>query len=232
MEKRNLQLVKAKAKGKGQLLTTEKAVLDCVDKIKEKLKTVGTALGELRVLLLDLYDNEAWKILGYKSWNQFVVNEFKQSRGQICRQLAAARIETNICCTVQQVGDPGSPIGEIPERTLRPLKQLPPESQRKAWLRAKRLASGKRVTSTHVNRAVDREEDISRLKRIRNLRESLRTDTTISFRMIRRLDDVLSGIEWEIKNNWRETSKKELTRRLKVLVDTVQREIDKEGNDV
>jgi hypothetical protein len=80
-------------------------------------------------LFFDLYEREGWSALGYQSWRECVVAEFKQGQAYLYRQLKAAQTEKVI-----------SPKGEnsIPEKQLRPLTKLKgdPEAQREAWQKA------------------------------------------------------------------------------------------------
>lgn len=68
--------------------------------------------------------------MGYASWRECVVAEFKDQQRYLYYQLEAAQVEKNICTKVQN--EP------IPETHLRPLTKLRdnPEAQKEAWQRA------------------------------------------------------------------------------------------------
>lgn len=99
-----------------------------------------------RVLILDLFERRGWEALGYKSWRECVVAEFDVSTQHLYRQLEAAKVE--------RVVAPGQPIGSIPERSLRPLAGLPPETQAEAYAKAALDSPSGRPTASQVKAAV------------------------------------------------------------------------------
>lgn len=112
--------------------------------ITENIKTVpiGTIptserhlrpLTQLRVSLLDLYERQGWKPLGYKSWRECVTSEFRDKQRYLYYQLEAAKTERNLCTMVQTAE-------KIPERQLRPLISLKPKEQKEAWDKAVKTA--------------------------------------------------------------------------------------------
>jgi len=120
-------------------LMTRKEARECIDKINANMNNI-------RSLVLNLYEGEGWKALGYKSWRECVMVEFKTGQSHIYRMLDAAKTERNI-----------SPMGEnqeIPERHLRPLSKLPPAQQKEAWDRAVQTAPQGKVTAKHVENVV------------------------------------------------------------------------------
>ncbi|MBU0958562.1 MAG: hypothetical protein KKB31_01325 [Nanoarchaeota archaeon] len=119
-------------------MTTEEAH-QCVEQINSNLSNT-------RELLLDLYEREGWVSLGYKSWRECVVKEFKQNENYLYKQLAAAQTERNICTIVQK---------QIPEGQLRLLSKLDPDQQKEAWQTAVETAPEGKVTARHVETVVD-----------------------------------------------------------------------------
>jgi hypothetical protein len=113
----------------------------CVDGIKGHIESA-------RKLLLDLYEREGWKALGYESWRECAVAEFGESKSQLYRELEAAKIERNI--------SPIGEIGSIRESHLRPLGKLEPDQQRKAWEEAVETAPNGKVTAAHVQEVVEK----------------------------------------------------------------------------
>jgi hypothetical protein len=118
---------------------THREAKECVEKINANMTNI-------RALVLDLYEREGWAALGYKSWRECVVAEFKDQQRYLYYQLEAAQTEKNICPTGQN----------IPERQLRPLTKLRdnPEAQKEAWQRAVETAPEGKVTAAHVARVV------------------------------------------------------------------------------
>jgi site-specific DNA-methyltransferase (adenine-specific) len=97
------------------------------DEARQCVEQINRHLDEARALLLDLYEREGWRALGYASWRACVMSEFQQSQAHLYRQLHAARIERDI-----------SPIGEtlppLREYHLRQIAQLPPEERQEVAL--------------------------------------------------------------------------------------------------
>jgi hypothetical protein len=85
-----------------------KEARECADRINANMTDVPA-------LVYDLYVREGWLALGYASWRQWVVAEFKQNENYLYRQLEAAQVQKNIF-----------PIGknDIPESQIRPLVSL------------------------------------------------------------------------------------------------------------
>lgn len=110
----------------------------CVDQI-------NAHMGDVRYLLLDLYEREGWKALGYANWRECAEREFVLGQAYAYRLLAAAEIERNI-----------SPNGEkpLPEGTLRPLAKVEPKQQREVWVKAVETAPNGKVTAAHVEHTV------------------------------------------------------------------------------
>jgi site-specific DNA-methyltransferase (adenine-specific) len=103
----------------------------------------------LRARLIDFYEREGWKALGYSSWRECVASECGRSQSYLYRQLEAARIEREI--------SPVGEIGRIPEGPLRELagKDKTPDGRRAAWARAISTAPDGKPTAQLVRRAVD-----------------------------------------------------------------------------
>jgi hypothetical protein len=88
------------------------------------VKRIQSHITDARALVLELYEREGWKALGYDSWRECVVTEFAQSQSRLYQLLDAAQVEKNISTNGGK---------QIAERVLRPLAKLEPEQQRKAW---------------------------------------------------------------------------------------------------
>jgi len=120
-------------------MTNEEAQ-ECVDRI-------NAGMSNIRSIVYDLYTRDGWAALGYKSWRECVLAEFKGSQAHLYRQLEAARVEKVI-----------SPIGEkeLPESQLRPLIKLKdnPDQQREAWKKANETAPEGGITARHVTNIV------------------------------------------------------------------------------
>lgn len=114
---------------------------------RRSVEQIKTHLDSARRILLDLYEREGWRALGYAAWRDCATAEFGQSAATLYRQLDAAQIERDI----SQVEKSGTPI---PATQLQPLKALPPEQRPEAWQRAGELAGDGKRTAVHVQQAV------------------------------------------------------------------------------
>ena len=117
---------------------TDKEARECVVKI-------NTNMTNIRSLVLELYEREGWSAMGYASWRECVVKEFKQGQAYLYRQLEAAQTERNISTIVEKTDS-------IPESQLQPLTKLRnnPEKQKEAWQQAVDTAPDGKVTAAHV----------------------------------------------------------------------------------
>jgi len=66
------------------------------DEARQCVARIAHHLEEARALLLELYEREGWRALGYDSWRACVTAEFAESQATLYRQLTAARIERTI----------------------------------------------------------------------------------------------------------------------------------------
>lgn len=110
------------------------------------VERIRSHINEARALVLELYEKEGWKALGYKSWTECTEMEFPVSSRHVFRLLDAAQTERNI--TDQLVSK-----GPIAESVLRPLASLEPDQQREAWAAA--TASNPKPTAAQVEKAVE-----------------------------------------------------------------------------
>jgi hypothetical protein len=105
----------------------------CANDARSLIERIRAHINDARALVLELYEREGWRALGYENWRECVVAEFEQSKSHLYRLLDAAKVERNI----SPMGENGEPIAE---RVLRPLAKLEPEEQREAWRTATRLS--------------------------------------------------------------------------------------------
>jgi len=117
------------------------------DEARECVVSIKASVGRARNLLLDLYEREGWRVLGYSSWRECVANEFGQSQAYLYNQLQAAQIERNISSIEEK--------GIVPESQLRPLQQLEPDQQCEVWAKANETAPNGKITAAHVQSVVD-----------------------------------------------------------------------------
>lgn len=124
------------------MMTPDEARI-CADAINKNLRNT-------RELLLDLYEREGWRALGYETFRACVVAEFKQHQSYLYRQLEAAKAEI----AISPIGEK-SEVGKVPESHLRPLTSLPPDQQRDAYQKAVETAPNGKVTAKHVEKVVE-----------------------------------------------------------------------------
>jgi site-specific DNA-methyltransferase (adenine-specific) len=103
--------------------TTVAAAPMDADEARACVRAITEHLDGARALLLELYERQGWRALGYASWRACVVAEFDRSQSYLYRQLQAARLERDF-----------SPIGEKPlslsEWHARQILSLPREQRR------------------------------------------------------------------------------------------------------
>lgn len=108
-------------------MTKTEAIVPVVLMTKAEAKACAEAIrigmGDVRTKLVEMYNREGWRALGYSSWRECVVSEFDKSQAYLYRLLAAAKIEEEI--------SPMANLGQIPESHLRPLKKLKKAEERK-----------------------------------------------------------------------------------------------------
>ncbi len=124
----------------GVVMMSEGEARECVARIKGHLE-------DTRRALVDLYEREGWKALGYASWRACAAAEFGASAATLYRQLEAGLIERDI----SQLEKNATPI---PTAQLQPLKDLDGDERRAAWEKANELAGGGKRTAAHVQQAV------------------------------------------------------------------------------
>lgn len=108
-------------------------------------RQIRSGITNVSRLLLELYERDGWKALGYATWRECAMAEFGFKQSHAYRLLAAAEVERNI-----------SPIGEnqpIPESVLRPLTALEPDQQREAYAKAATATPDGKPTAAQVQKA-------------------------------------------------------------------------------
>ena len=104
---------------------TDEEARAAVDAIKAHVR-------QARALLLDLYEREGWRALGYGTWEECVTSEFGRSRSYMYRQLAAAKLELEV----------GSEVGNHPESHLRAISETLDEDDQMQEAYSRAVASG------------------------------------------------------------------------------------------
>lgn len=121
-------------------------------------RQVGSAANELRRLLAEGYEREAWRALGFGSWTECISalsNEFGLSERHIYRLHSANETE-RIVLTHGSDRQNVDRMPIIPERALRSLAKLDADDdKREAWRIANETAPNGRVTGAHVAKVVE-----------------------------------------------------------------------------
>lgn len=107
------------------VLLSEDEARATIDLIKENIKNT-------RRLIVDFYEREGWRSLGYQSFLECIHNEFAQSASYVYRQLSAGQMEKSL-----PIGD----IGDNRESHLRMLAILETDEQKeRAWMIANAMS--------------------------------------------------------------------------------------------
>ena len=108
-------------------------------------ESIRLSIQSSRAALLELYERQGWRALGYPSWAACVQAEFGQSFGNLYEVLRAAKTERAI----------GRATGEIPTKYFRVLDGLDTDEQKKAaYDLAEKIAPEGRPARQHVEQAV------------------------------------------------------------------------------
>src|SRR5262245_26130997 len=124
-------------------------VLMTTDEARTIVNRIKARLDEARRDLLDLYEREGWRALGYATWRDCAAAEFGQSTATLYRQLEAAEIERDVR-SFSQLEKNEQPI---PTQQLHAVKQLAPADRGRAFDRAAELAGDGKRTAAHVAQA-------------------------------------------------------------------------------
>ena len=95
------------------------------DQCQEREDKINAHAENIRLLLVELHEGEAWTVRGFPNWREYVVAKFDHSESHLYRLLNAGLLERRI----------GSPIGENAESQLRELMPLDsnPDLQKAVW---------------------------------------------------------------------------------------------------
>lgn len=158
-----------------------------VERIQEHLIRADHHANQARKLILDFKEREGWKVLGYKSWRQCVMEEFEKSSATVYRQLDAALVELEL--------SPNGGIGTINERVLRPLtkREYSAESRQLIWdISQDIVGAGGKITSGVVESVVEGIKDWLTSGTVQSpdgeqmpITEHLRADLTARVREVR-----------------------------------------------
>jgi hypothetical protein len=170
------------------------------------VERIRSHINNARALVLELYEKEGWKALGYNSWRECVVAEFDQSQAHLYRLLKAAEVERNISpigengkCTIVQNAEP------ICEAVLRPLASLEPEQQREVWASA--TAIDPNPTAAQVEKAVESirskqgarsrvsPQDLARIEAEERERQQRERATILFYQCVLLFDPCAMGVE-------------------------------------
>lgn len=130
-----------------QAVMSEREARACVEVIRSGLE-------DIRRAVLDLYERQGWRALGYANWRECVVTEFGQSESYIYRLADAARVDR----AVSPIGETSIHVPESQARELAPLVKSNPEQAREVWRDVTEEAeeTGQPVTAAKVREAVQR----------------------------------------------------------------------------
>ncbi|MDD5722681.1 MAG: hypothetical protein PHY29_02950 [Syntrophales bacterium] len=185
------------------MMTAEEA-RTCIDSINNNLRNT-------RELLLDLYEREGWRALGYNNWRDCATGEFTVKQAHLYRELMAARVEQNI----SPIGEKPE-VGKIPESHLRPLSGMNPDQQREVYQEAVNTAPDGKVTARHVQETVERMSDHKRPAR---LMPKETEKVSVMFKVA--FDNMVSVIKNEKALKWKDTSKADALKYVQILADII-----------
>ena len=110
------------------LESTVVTVIEEKERLSELERVIGTkllAFYEVGYALKEIRDNQLYKVLDYKTFEDYCIQRWDMHRAHAYRLIDSSTIISNL-----------SPIGDIlpkHESQVRPLASLPPEMQREVW---------------------------------------------------------------------------------------------------
>ncbi len=124
----------------------------CANEIKAGINDVGKRL-------LQLYEGEGWKVLGYDTWRECAQIEFGFKKTHVYQLLEFAEVTRNIefSAIAENLMLPQT------ESVARPLTRLEPEEQPIVWQRAVDSAPNGKITAAHVQSVKDEYEKAKRI---------------------------------------------------------------------
>lgn len=138
------------------------------DEAQALVSRIKRNLDGMRADLLELYEREGWKALGYPSWRECAVAEFGASAATLYRQLEAAEIERDVRGDSQV-----EKTQPIPTVQLQAVKDLSPAERRQAFERADELAGERPRTAADVRQAAAEIKPSADEQRLATIREHL-----------------------------------------------------------
>ena len=127
---------------KAIVLANEKEAREITDRIKNKITEAG-------VLILDMYEREGWRALGYESWKDYTTTEFNIGQSRAYQLLNHGKVVKNIIDSTIVESTPTN------EGQTRPLAKLTPEQQPVAWQAAQKETGKAQPPGKAVKEAVD-----------------------------------------------------------------------------
>lgn len=109
-----------------------------------EIKTGVASVGEK---LLELYEREGWRVLGYPNWRECVMAELDFEKSHVYELLNFAKVTRNLSAIAESYPLPTS------EAQTRVLASLTPEQQREVWAAAVDSALDGQPTAADVNGA-------------------------------------------------------------------------------
>lgn len=128
-------------------------VLMSEDEAERCVREINKSMEHARTLLLELYEREGWRALGYRNWRECVKVRFQHSQATLYRQLTAAQVERDVISHYEK-------RGPLPEAHLRPLAVInTPEERREVWNEIIESAPGSGITERHVRVVVTKHQE-------------------------------------------------------------------------
>jgi hypothetical protein len=142
--------------------SAELLVMMSAEEARETIDHIKERFGEIRYLILDLYEREGWRALGYDSWTDCARKEFKDSERHVFRLLDAAKSEKELRTILGFTDQLVSKPDPIPESHLRMLTGLEPEQRKRVYQESLETAPNGELTAAHIrqtrNRVLEKEQ--------------------------------------------------------------------------
>ena len=160
-------------------------------------RQIGSAANELRRLLAEGYEREAWRALGYSSWSeclQSMADKHGFSERHVWQLHSANQTEKLL--------NRGSVV-QIPERQLRPLSKLDSDADKlRVWQIANETAPNGNLTGAHVQQVVSQflvtnDDEVIKVHSLEP-----KNDTSITTQQAEKVKSYITLTEWESGKRW------------------------------
>lgn len=122
------------------------------EEARDLTERINRTAGDLWRLLLESYEREAWRALGYESWRAYATGEFSMSQSRAYQLLSHGELVNALAAETN--GTVSTTVEKLPERATREIRTVPEDRRAEAVTEAVETAPAKdgepKVTTRHA----------------------------------------------------------------------------------